>query len=112
MRLLSGLRAWTVQRLTAVLMLGFVLWFAGRLLVLAPSGYGEWRAFVAGPAASVAIFLFFAATLLHTWVGVRDVVLDYVHWPLARAALLFGVAIGLVATGSWLALALARLHGG
>jgi succinate dehydrogenase / fumarate reductase membrane anchor subunit len=110
MRLLTGSRAWTVQRATAVFMLGFLLWLAGTLLVSPPGGYEQWRAMVARPAASAGFAVFFAALLAHAWVGIRDVVLDYVHRPWARAVVLALVAAALFTIGAWLGLALAALH--
>ncbi len=110
MRLLTGMRAWTLQRATALFMLGFMFWLAGALLVSPPDGYEQWRSMVARPAASTAFAIFFAAILLHAWVGVRDVVLDYVHNPMARATALVFVAVALFGVGVWLALALAALH--
>jgi len=108
MNLLSGLRAWAVQRVSAVLLLGFVLWFAARLLLAPPDSYDQWRALVAHPTAEIALTIFFAALLAHAWVGVRDIVLDYVRWRPLRAAILVGVAAGLLATAA--AIALAALH--
>jgi succinate dehydrogenase / fumarate reductase membrane anchor subunit len=110
MRLLTGLRAWTVQRATAVFMLGFLLWLAGALLVSPPDGYEEWRAMVARPVASAGFSVFFAALLVHAWVGIRDVVLDYVHRLGARAVVLALVAAALFTIGAWVGLALAALH--
>lgn len=110
MRLLTGLRAWTVQRATAVFMLGFVLWLVGALLVSPPESYEHWRVMVARPAASAGFSVFFAALLVHAWVGVRDVILDYVHPLGARAVALALVAAALFTIGSWLALALTALH--
>jgi len=110
MKLLSGLRAWVVQRISAAILLGFVLWFAAGLLMAPPGTYDEWRALVAHPTAEIALTIFFAALLAHAWVGVRDIVLDYVRWRPLRAAILVGVAAGLLATGA--ALVLAALHAG
>ena len=110
MSLLTGLRARTVQRATAVFMLGFVLWLVGALLVSPPESYEHWRAMVARPAASVGFSVFFAALLVHAWVGIRDVVLDYVHPTGARAVVLALVAAALFTIGAWLALALTALH--
>ena len=110
MRLFTGLRAWTVQRASALLLLAFALWPGARLLAAPPAGYAAWRAFVAQPAASAAFALAFAALLAHAWVGVRDIVLDYVRSPPARAALLFVAAVVLLASATWFALALAALR--
>lgn len=110
MRILTGLRAWTAQRATAVFMLGFLLWLAATLLARPPESYEQWRALVAQPLESAAFALFFLALLIHAWVGVRDVVLDYVHRAAVRIAVLGLVAGALLATGTWLALALAPLQ--
>jgi len=104
---LTGRRAWVVQRVSALLLLGFVLGFAARLFMAPPETYDEWRLLVARPWTQVALGLFFAALLMHAWVGVRDIVLDYVHSGAVRAALLVAVALGLGATGIGLLLALA-----
>jgi succinate dehydrogenase / fumarate reductase membrane anchor subunit len=110
MRLLTGLRAWAVQRASAVFMLGFLLWLAGALLVSPPDDFEQWRAMVARPAASAAFLVFFVAVLMHAWIGVRDVVLDYVHSPRAQAIVLALAATTLFTTGVWLVLALGALH--
>jgi len=110
MRILTGLRAWTVQRATAVFMLGFLFWLAATLLIRPPQGYEQWRALVAQPAASAAFAIFFLALLFHAWVGLRDVVLDYVHRPAVRVAALGLVAGAFFAIGAWLALVLAALQ--
>jgi succinate dehydrogenase / fumarate reductase membrane anchor subunit len=110
MRLLTGLRAWTLQRVTALLVLGLLLWLVGAMLISPPVDYEQWRAMVARPAASAAFAILFAAVLLHAWVGVRDIVLDYVHAPPARALVLAVTAGTLSAIGVWLALALAAVH--
>jgi succinate dehydrogenase, hydrophobic membrane anchor protein len=51
----------------------------------------------------VAFGLFALALLLHAWIGVRDVILDYVKPPALRLALLAAVALFLLANGLWLA---------
>ena len=109
MRLLTGLRAWTLQRVTALLVLGLLVWLVGAMLISPPADYEQWRAMVARPATSAAFAILFAAVLLHAWVGVRDIVLDYVHAPAARALVLAVTAGTLSAIGVWLALALAAV---
>ncbi len=46
--------------------------------------------------------LFFAALLLHTWVGMRDVILDCVRPLAARSALLAVLAVSQTAIGVWI----------
>lgn len=59
---------------------------------------------------SLAILAFFAALLSHMWVGLRDVLLDYVKLAGLRHLLLGMVAAGLLATAVWVLLILVRLQ--
>ncbi len=106
---LSGSRAWAVQRVTALYLLAFLVF------VLAYSGaartpwtYEAWRAWLHAPGVTVAVLLFFVALLLHAWVGVRDVLLDYVHPLSVRTALLALLVIGELAVAAWVLLILLR----
>jgi len=98
---LSGLRAWIVQRITAVYVGAFLVYIALQLSLAPPASFEQWRAWVVAPAVSIAVGLFFVALLMHAWVGVRDVVLDYVHPPGVRLAVLTVVGVTLVAEGLW-----------
>ena len=91
----SALPAWLVQRLSALYMLLFLLYALASWTLVQPAGYAAWRAWVlAGPMRLPAL-LFFAALFLHAWVGLRDVILDYVHPIWLRLGALTLVAIGL-----------------
>ncbi len=98
---LSGLRAWTVQRFTAVYMLLAFLFAFVHFAWNAPHGFEAWRAWIGGPFVRIATLLFFVALLLHTWVGLRDVMMDYIK-PLAlRVALLALLGFYLVGMAAW-----------
>lgn len=97
----SGFRAWLFQRLTAVYMALFLVWFAFSALINSPSGYEEWRAWIASGATSIALAIFFLSLLFHAWVGVRDILIDYVHPFAVRFALLCTLGLGLVFMGLW-----------
>lgn len=98
---LSGLRAWIVQRVTAVYVAAFVIYAATSLVLAPPTSFEAWGAWVGSPVNSVAGALFFGALLLHAWVGIRDVVLDYVHSLALRIVVLTGVGLALVAQAIW-----------
>ncbi len=104
---LTGLRAWIVQRVTAVYMLLFLVYGAVVLVPDPPAGFPAWRALFADPAFAVACGLFAGALLYHSWVGVRDVILDYVSNLPLRGALLVALAGVLAGQGLWLVLILA-----
>jgi succinate dehydrogenase / fumarate reductase membrane anchor subunit len=50
---------------------------------------------------SIAATAFLGALLLHAWVGVRDVILDYVHPVGLRVAALAVLGSGLMAMAVW-----------
>jgi succinate dehydrogenase / fumarate reductase membrane anchor subunit len=60
---------------------------------------------------SIATAVFFAALLAHAWVGLRDVILDYVHDMVFRVGLLVLLVFGLTAIGVWVVRILWMRHG-
>ena len=97
----TGLRAWLVQRISAVYMLLFILFSLFHFLLDPPHDYLAWHGWMRNPGISVATLVFFTALLLHAWVGVRDVVMDYVH-PLAlRVSALALLGFSLMAIAAW-----------
>lgn len=108
----QGLRAWLWQRLSAVYMLGYAVYAAGHFYLSPPQSYSEWRDWMAAPFVSLVTALFFSAMLLHAWVGIRDVVIDYVGALFARVALLAVTGLGLAGAGLWVLKVLYGLGGG
>ncbi len=107
----TGLLAWLVQRVTAVYMLLFIVFFLGHLVVDAPHSYAAWDGWMMSSSVSIATGCFFAALMAHAWVGVRDVILDYVHLIAFRVGLLVLVGFGLTAMGAWVVRILWVRHG-
>ncbi|GAB4300575.1 MAG: succinate dehydrogenase, hydrophobic membrane anchor protein [Thiohalomonadaceae bacterium] len=84
----TGLRAWMLQRLSALYLAGYTLGAAVYFLLYPVADHAAWQALWRGPVMSTGAALLFIALLVHAWVGVRDVLLDYVRQPLLRLALL------------------------
>lgn len=97
----SGLRAWILQRLSAIYLALFLLYAGLRWLPAPPASYQVWRAWVADPWVGIAILLFFLSLLLHAWIGIRDVLIDYVHPFGVRLTLLTLTGVGLLGCGLW-----------
>lgn len=100
-RMISGLRAWLVQRISAVYMLLFIVFLLVRFLLAPAASYPAWRAWMLNPAISIATFVFFVALLAHTWVGMRDVILDYVKPLAVRVSVLTLLGFFLTGLGAW-----------
>ena len=100
-RLLTGMRAWLVQRLSAVYMAIFSVATVITLVVTPISGYQDWLSLMAQPVVAAACSLFVIALLLHSWVGIRDVILDYVPSLTLRLILLSLLGAWLMLLGLW-----------
>ncbi|MCO5100488.1 MAG: succinate dehydrogenase, hydrophobic membrane anchor protein [Burkholderiaceae bacterium] len=97
MRVFSGQRAWLLQRFSAIAILVLLALGIVRLAVTGGSAWERWHALATSAHGAVLILAFFVSMGLHGWIGVRDVVLDYVHAPAVRLPLLAVVAFLLVA---------------
>ena len=97
----SGLKAWAWQRLTAVYLTLYLLVGIICIGINAPFDHAGWRAAFASPAVNLSTALALACLLIHAWVGVRDIVLDYLHPPLLRFPALGATALALMAMALW-----------
>jgi succinate dehydrogenase / fumarate reductase membrane anchor subunit len=107
---LTGLRAWSVQRVNALCLLLFVFFVLLFLCFDPIRGYSQWKASLARPEATGALLAFVAALIAHMWVGLRDVLLDYARPAGLRGGLLLVVALGLFGLGAWMLFIVAKLH--
>lgn len=96
-----GTRDWLYQRATALYMLLFGVAAFVYLLVQAPSDYPAWRALLKHSPIRIATLIFFLALFVHSWVGMRNVLMDYVRNTGARLALHAIVITTLVAYFFW-----------
>ena len=99
----SGLSAWLIQRASAVYMAIFIPLFVIAVWLHTPLDYYQWQAFIAHPVTSLSTALFFLVLFGHAWVGVRDIVIDYIHPLAARMTTLTIVALALLGLALWVA---------
>lgn len=107
----TGLPAWLAQRASAVYMLFFIVYLLAHFRFDPPDSFRTWQDWIASPGVGLAIGAFFVALLAHAWVGIRDVILDYVRPVAARPVALAMLALGLIAMAASLARILLRVHG-
>ena len=82
-----GLGDWLAQRITALIMAAYSLAALFVLLREKPLTYGAWRELFAQGWVRVATLLFAVSLAWHAWVGVRDILMDYVKPDGLRLAL-------------------------
>jgi succinate dehydrogenase / fumarate reductase membrane anchor subunit len=112
-RAAQGLRAWLLQRFTAMYLAAYLVAAAVCLTSRETVMYTDWRNWFAQPWVGVATVIFAIAVLLHVWVGIRDVLIDYVHAVWLRLLFMAGTALVLLVSLLWVmrALTLAAMPG-
>lgn len=101
MSLLSGQRAWLLQRITAVYAGLYVFLAIALLLARPPADHAAWLGLVTHPVVWLATAAFMVLMLLHAWVGLRDVILDYVRPFSVRLTALATTGIVFLLLGLW-----------
>ena len=96
-----GLRDWLMQRITAVVMALYALAMAGWLLLHPGLNYDIWIALFSSSVVRTFSLLFLLAVYGHAWVGVRDIVMDYVKSAALRLAIYVVVILALLLYGIW-----------
>ncbi len=96
-----GLRDWLAQRITAIVMLVYTLLIVMALVMLPKFDYWHWTALWQLPWMRYATLLFVLALLLHAWVGVRNMFMDYIKDSGLRLTLYVVVILALIAYGAW-----------
>lgn len=97
----QGMRTWLFQRLSAVYIAVYILTLLFWLLTHLPVSYTSWTALFSQPVILITTMLFYAAVFVHAWVGVRDILVDYVKPAGLRFTLLIALAFALLAMSLW-----------
>jgi succinate dehydrogenase / fumarate reductase membrane anchor subunit len=96
-----GLRDWLAQRITAVIIALYSVIAGGIVLINTPLTYAVWKDLFAQGWMRVATLLFAASLVWHTWVGVRDILMDYVKPDGLRLTLQVVVLLVLAGYFGW-----------
>jgi len=98
---LHGLRPWLIQRISAVYIAVFVVYIGFTLAAVGDISYQQWHDWLFHPLNTIAVGLFVIALLMHAWIGMRDIILDYVHNTLIRMMALTLVMVVLISSALW-----------
>jgi len=97
-----GARDWLAQRVTAALMAVFTLTVLARLLLTrGPIGYDKWAGIFAGQGMKMLTFATIVGLLYHVWVGMRDVLMDYIQPVGIKLVLQIFVIVWLTGCAGW-----------
>jgi len=98
-----GVRDWLLQRLTAVVMAGYTIFVILAMLLHRPLNYPAWKSVFSEMWFQVGSMLYVASLLYHAWVGMRDIIMDYVKPTSIRLTAEFAVAFVLLFYLVWTA---------
>jgi succinate dehydrogenase / fumarate reductase membrane anchor subunit len=104
-----GMRDWLSQRVTAILMALFTVVVLVQLLLPGPLGYERWSGIFAAQWMKVLTFVVVLSLVWHAWVGVRDILMDYVKPVGLRLVLQVATLVWLVGNAGWAVQVLWRL---
>ncbi|HEX6829590.1 MAG TPA: succinate dehydrogenase, hydrophobic membrane anchor protein [Burkholderiales bacterium] len=96
-----GLRDWLAQRVTAAVMALYVLLFVALLLAQPAMDHAAWKAMFGNQWMRLATMLFLMSLYYHAWIGLRDILMDYVQATGARLVAQVLVILALVLFTVW-----------
>jgi succinate dehydrogenase / fumarate reductase membrane anchor subunit len=102
----SGLKAWYLQRVTSVYVALFGGYVLLTFLLAPPADHAALAAWVSSPWVALGLLLLIPLLLLHAWVGIRDVFMDYMKPITLRATAMTVVGFVFLASGLWAAQAI------
>lgn len=98
----KGLQAWLFQRLTGVFMALYIGYVLAVLMFSDSMTYQQWVAWFSSPLMNTATGLFFLLLAYHAWVGMRDIVIDYVPNDSLRLLVLTAISLFLFSSSLYL----------
>ena len=105
-----GLRDWLAQRVTALLMALFTLVVLAQVLFTKGEiGYDKWAGIFSVQWMKALTFVVILALLYHAWLGMREILMDYIKPAGIRLALQIFSIVWLVACAGWAIQVLWRL---
>ena len=96
-----GLRDWLMQRITAVAIAAYLVLLLGVLLFTPGMDLPAWQALFSNQTFKLATFVALVSVFLHAWVGMRDIIMDYIRSTALRLTLEVIVIGALLVYSGW-----------
>jgi succinate dehydrogenase / fumarate reductase, membrane anchor subunit len=96
-----GLRDWLIQRVTAVVMALYCVTMAGYLLLQTDLDYDVWTGLFSSQTVRTFTLLFMLSLFYHAWIGIRDIVMDYIRSAAVRLVIHVLVILALLLYAIW-----------
>lgn len=96
-----GLCDWLIQRVTAVVMLLYLTAMIGYWLMQPAKDYYAWTLLFSSNLIRTFSLLFLLSVFYHAWIGVRDIVMDYIKPAAVRLLIHVMVILALLLYVIW-----------
>jgi succinate dehydrogenase / fumarate reductase membrane anchor subunit len=96
-----GLRDWLIQRITAVVLALYSAALAAYLLMQPRLDYDVWTGLFSSQMVRNSTLLFLLCLFYHAWIGVRDIVMDYIKPAGVRLVIHVLVILALILYTIW-----------
>lgn len=96
-----GLKDWLIQRITAVLIGVYSIILVGVLVQHMPLDFISWKAVFTPIWFRILTLMALVAVFWHAWIGMRDILMDYVKNTGVRLFLQTSVVLVLIFYGLW-----------
>ncbi|MBL79193.1 MAG: succinate dehydrogenase, hydrophobic membrane anchor protein [Nitrosomonadaceae bacterium] len=96
-----GLIDWLIQRITAVVMAIYIILIIALLFKISPQDYTSWKTMFSNQWMRIFTFLAFLSLCWHAWIGLRNILMDYIHKTNIRLILQVLVVLSLFFYAIW-----------
>jgi succinate dehydrogenase / fumarate reductase, membrane anchor subunit len=93
----SGLKDWLLQRVSAVFIALYVIFFIGFFITHPHLNYLDWGMLFSHPFMKLASLFVLIMLLAHAWIGIWTVLTDYVHCVALRSFIQGVIVLGFFA---------------
>lgn len=100
-RQVQGLKSWIWQRISALYLGVFLIYLIIALLQIDTLTYSSWLHWVSAPFNSTFLLIGFFMLAIHAWIGLKDVIMDYIHPLMLRILVMMLSALGLLICLVW-----------
>lgn len=93
----SGLQDWLIQRVTALIMVVYLLYLLAWVMIQGPMTYLSWQTLMGIPFMRYSTMLAILSSSLHAWVGLWIISTDYLKstaWRLILQLMVIGLLLG------------------
>ncbi|MDB6097128.1 MAG: sdhD [Francisellaceae bacterium] len=91
-----GLKYWVIQRLSALFLLVYTLYFVFYFFHYSPVHYNTWHHLFTLPLIRYGNILILIGMLWHAWIGLWTIISDYIKFPKLRLLSQFLVGLALI----------------